>query len=106
MTHKATASGIDGVSIGKGTITFKQLDEGGDSKDSKHFADDITIMGNIFIGQYCNDEDNQDQEEVDMIPFIFKELIIAIANYPKQYVDQEYHLEDVVNNIELLAVGG
>lgn len=40
-----------------------------------------------------------------MIPFIFKEFIIPITNYPEEYVHQKYYLEDIINDIKLLTVG-
>lgn len=59
-------------------------------------------MWDTLVRENLYDEDNHDQNEIKMVPFVLEEILITNSDYPQHYVDQENHLEYVVNDVELV----
>lgn len=54
LAHEATGFRVDGVPGGDRwlRVASEEFDEGGDSEDSEHFANDVAVVGDLVVGKY------------------------------------------------------
>lgn len=59
-------------------------------------------MWNTFIRKNLDEENDHDNNEVKIVPFVLEEVFISDPYDPKDNIDQENCLEDIINNIKIV----